>query len=227
MFLVGSQKALAGIFAIYKPKGPTSNEVLTQLKKICGIKKIGHAGTLDPLASGVLVVGIGREATKRLAAAVAKEKEYLAKIKLGEESATDDAEGEKKKIDFSKKPELAAIKKAVKNFVGEIYQAPPVFSAVKIKGREAYKLARRGERPAMPARKVLIKKIEILKYQWPFLELRVITGPGVYIRALARDLGKILGGGGYLAELERTRVGDYTTQNSITMEQFKELFNHK
>ena len=213
---------MQGIFAIYKPKGPTSNDVLEELRKITGIKKIGHAGTLDPLAEGVLVVGIGREATKKLNDLVKKEKEYLAKIRLGVESTTDDAEGEKKEIKVSKIPSLDEIGKVISSFEGEILQTPPIFSAVKVQGKEAYKLARKGKIPKLSPRKVEIKEIKILKYRWPHLELRVITGPGVYIRALARDIGKKLGTGGYLSDLERVRVGDFTKERSITPQEFRD-----
>jgi len=181
------------------------------LRKETGVKKIGHAGTLDPLASGVLVVGIGREATKELAKIVKKEKEYIAKIKLGATSTTDDAEGEKTKSPKPlTPPPLAEVQKAVANFKGKILQNPPVYSAVKIQGQAAYKLARKGQAPKLKSRQVEIKEMEILKYEWPYLELKIVTGPGVYIRSLARDIGQTLKTGGYLADLERTRVGDFT-----------------
>ena len=200
-----------GIFAIYKPKGPTSHDIIDKLRRETGVKKIGHAGTLDPLASGVLVVGVGRKATKQLGAIVKKEKEYSAKIRLGMTSPTDDAEGIKTEIKIvGKIPTFGEIKKALAKFEGEILQTPPIYSAVKVKGKKAYKLARKGQTPKLKPRKALIKEIEILKYEWPYLELRVVTGPGVYIRALARDIGKYLKTGGYLAGLERTRVGSFT-----------------
>ncbi len=203
------------IFVIYKPKGPTSHDIINKLRKEMGIKKIGHAGTLDPLASGVLVVGVGREATKQLGTIVKKEKEYLAKIRLGMTSTTDDEEGVKTEIKIvGKIPTLGEIKKAIAKFQGEISQTPPIYSAIKIKGKEAYKLARKGQEPKLKPRKVEIKKIDILKYEWPYLEIRVVTGPGVYIRSLARDIGQHLKTGGYLAELERTRVGEFTKENT-------------
>lgn len=208
---------MKNIFAVYKSKGPTSYDVIRQIKKITGEQRVGHAGTLDPLAAGVLVIGVGREATKKLGETVKKEKEYLAKIKLGATSATDDEEGEKKIIDVKKAPAAVEIKMAVENFIGEIQQTPPAYSAIKIKGRAAYKYARQGESPKLKSRQVEIKNIEILKYDWPFLELRVATGPGVYIRVLARDIGEKLKVGGYLVELERTRVGDLTKEDCLTV----------
>ncbi|PIY95945.1 MAG: tRNA pseudouridine(55) synthase TruB [Candidatus Kerfeldbacteria bacterium CG_4_10_14_0_8_um_filter_42_10] len=207
------------ILAIYKPKGPTSHDIINQLRKITGVKKIGHAGTLDPLARGVLVVGIGREATKCLNTIVQKEKEYIATIKLGEESATDDQEGTKKKVKVVKKPALSEIKKVVNRFQGEISQKPPIYSAVKIKGKKAYQLARRGKQVDLKFRQVEIKAIEILQYRWPYLKLRTVTGPGVYIRSLARDIGSKLKTGGFLADLERTRVGSFTKEKSLSLEE--------
>ncbi len=212
---------MQGIFAINKPKGPTSHDIIDQLRRITGIKKIGHAGTLDPLASGVLVVGIGREATKKLSEVVQKEKEYVAVIRLGEESTTDDAEGERKKFGVAEIPTLDNIKKIVEKFQGEIMQTPPVYSAVKIKGRPAHRRARKGEKIKLEPRKVTIREIEIIKYQWPDLELRVVTGPGVYIRSLARDIGNELQVGGYLSDLERVRVGEFVKNRAITTEEFK------
>ena len=209
---------MKGIFAVYKPKGPTSHDIINKLRRETGVRKIGHAGTLDPLASGVLVVGVGREATKQLGAIVKKEKEYLAKIRLGMTSTTDDEEGTKTEVRIvGKIPTLGEIKKAVAKFKGEILQTPPIYSAIKVKGKEAYKLARQGQAPELKPRKALIKEIETLKYEWPYLEINVVTGPGVYIRALARDLGKELKVGGYLAELERTRVGEFTRGLTSTL----------
>lgn len=204
----------AKLFAVYKPRGITSNGVLNILRRFYGTKKIGHAGTLDPLAKGVLVVAVGREATKKLWEWVKKEKEYLATIRLGIESVTDDAEGIKTKFNVQKKPTKEEIKMALKKFEGIISQIPPIYSAIKIKGKEAYKFARKGQEVILKPRKAEIKKIILLKYHWPYLKLKVITGPGVYIRSLARDLGKKLKTGGYLFNLERTRVGDFTKAKS-------------
>jgi len=211
------------ILAIWKPKGPTSNDVVQDVKRITGGKKVGHAGTLDPLAEGVLVIGIGREGTKNLSVEVKKEKEYLAKVKLGETSITDDEEGEKTAVS-DKKPDKADITDIMRKFIGKIKQVPPIYSAIKVSGKEAYKFARQGEKPVLLERDADIKEIEVLSYEWPYLELRVVTGPGVYIRALARDIGKELGVGGYLAGLKRTRVGDFTADEALNLEDFKKLW---
>ncbi len=213
------------IIGIYKPKGITSHDVVDKVRRITGIKQVGHAGTLDPLAKGVLVIGIGKS-TKQLNQIVAKEKEYLAEIYLGEFSKTDDAEGERKKIEFDI-PNLKDIKKTVLSFQGEIMQKPPQYSAIKVSGVPAYKLARKGIRVELKPRKVLIKEIEILDYSFPILKLRVVTGPGTYIRSLARDIGKQLKTGAYLSNLERTRVGEFDIKVCLSLEQIIEYLQDK
>lgn len=211
---------MENIIAIYKETGPTSHDVVDAVRKITGIKKVGHAGTLDPLARGVLVVGIGKEATQRLAHEVAKEKEYFATIKLGEESSTDDEEGIKTVHTGIQPPAREKIETTLKTFEGEIIQTPPFYSAVKIHGKSAYARVRAGETFTIKPRTVYIKVIELLRYHWPFLTIRVVTGPGVYIRSLARDIGKILDTGAYLKDLERTRVGEYSKEKTFSLKEF-------
>jgi tRNA pseudouridine55 synthase len=200
------------IFAVWKPKGPTSHDIVDKVRKISGERRVGHAGTLDPLAEGILVLGVGREATKKLQSIVKSEKEYVAEVKLGEESSTDDEEGEKTAVKSAARPSEEAVRNALKNFVGEIEQTPPVYSAVKVRGKPAHRRVRRGEKVELEPRKVEIKSIELLEYKWPRLKIRAVTGPGVYIRALARDIGRHLGTGAYLSALERTRVGEFTKE---------------
>lgn len=209
------------IFAIYKPKGFTSHDIIDEIRKITGERRVGHAGTLDPLARGVLVVGVGRQATKKLGEVVKKEKEYVAEIKLGEESSTDDEEGEKTELEVSKFSSYKNVEKVIHKFAGNIEQIPPVYSAIKIGGKKAYELARKNIKIELKPREIEIKEIEILDYKWPFLKIRMVTGPGVYIRALARDIGRKLGVGGYLVDLERTRVGDFTKEKAIEVSKLK------
>jgi len=210
-------KKIKGIIAVYKPKGPTSFDIIYKLRKLTGIKKIGHAGTLDPLASGVLVVGIGREATRRLCEVVESEKEYVATVRFGAESTTDDLAGEKTVVEFIKKPARVDIEKTLAGFSGKIMQLPPNFSAIKIGGVRAYKMARRGETPKLIKRPVEVREIKIIKYKWPLLKIKIVSGPGFYVRSLARDLGKKLKVGGYLADLERTRVGQFKKSSAIKL----------
>ncbi|MBU0612908.1 tRNA pseudouridine(55) synthase TruB [Patescibacteria group bacterium] len=212
------------IIGIYKEKGPTSHDVIDRLRRITGIKKIGHAGTLDPLAEGVLVVGIGREATKQLGKEVKKEKEYSATIKMGGTSTTDDEEGDKTVKKVKSIPTKKQIQDATKLFEGNIKQIPPIFSAVKVGGKEAYKMARKGKVVELGPRDVEIKKVELIDYRWPLLTIKVITGPGVYIRSLARDIGEKLGVGGYLKQLKRTRVGEFSESNALTLVQFEKQY---
>jgi tRNA pseudouridine55 synthase len=208
------------IFAVYKPKGPTSHDIVDQVRRITGIKKVGHAGTLDPLAEGVLVIAVTRSATKQIDSIVKTEKEYIAKVKFGETSTTDDEEGEKTKV-LNSNIQITnnKIEEVLKKFVGGIKQMPPIYSAIKVKGQTAYKMARKGKEIKLEPRDVLIKEIEILDYKWPYLELRIVCGPGTYIRSLARDIGEVLKVGAYLAALKRTRVGDYKIEEAIKPEE--------
>lgn len=209
------------IVPIFKPKGPTSFQIISQVKKITGIKKVGHAGTLDPLAEGVLIVGIGRESTRKLFQELEKEKEYEVLIEFGKESTTDDEEGEKNEWKVPRVPQVPQVSQALKKFIGEIWQMPPQYSSVKRGGVEAYKEARKGRKVILGKRQVLIKEIGILKYEWPLLRLRILSGPGVYIRSLARELGEELKVGGYVKELKRTRVGEYKTEDCLTPDSLK------
>lgn len=207
------------ILAIHKPLGISSNAVLQVIRRGLGrATKIGHAGTLDPLAEGVLVIGIGREATKQLDNIVQKDKEYVAELTFGVTSATDDAEGEKTIRTVAHVPTKDDVQEAVKKFIGETMQVPPIFSAIKIGGKEAYKHARAGDSPEMLARPARIDSIELISYEWPKATIRVTTGKGVYIRALARDIGESLGVGAYMSALTRTRVGEYHIEDALSPE---------
>ena len=209
---------MSNVVAVWKPRGPSSNQFLNRIRAITGVRKIGHAGTLDPLAEGVLVIGIGNEGTKALAQLVANEKEYRAEIRLGVSSTTDDEEGEKMELLPSHIPTRQNIEVVLRNFVGAIHQVPPVFSAIKVSGQRAYRLARAGKPLKLAARSVIVKEIELVDYNWPNLALRVVTGPGVYIRSLARDIGVACGGGGYLTGLTRIRVGDFSRTEVVSLE---------
>jgi len=207
------------IIVLNKPRGISSNHFLTMVKKKTGIKKVGHAGTLDPLAEGVLIVGLG-SGTKKLNLIIKNEKEYEATIRLGMESTTDDEEGEKT-INVVEELPRKTIEESLKKFIGMTEQMPPIYSAVKYQGREAYKWTREGKTVELKPRLIEIKELEILEYQWPSLKIRVVTGPGVYIRGLARDLGRELAVGGYISALKRTRVGEYWIKDSLGIEELE------
>ena len=215
---------MENIVALWKPVGPTSHDLVDAVRRVTGERRVGHAGTLDPLAEGVLVIGIGRDATRQLGDIVQKEKEYIATVHLGATSTTDDAEGEKSdfKFEISNQPTEDTIRDALPHFIGTIQQVPPVYSALKVRGMPAHRRVRRGQEVTLEPRSVRIDAIELLEYTWPIVRLRVVTGPGVYIRSLARDLGQALGTGGYLDALVRTRVGQYAKQDARTREQFEE-----
>ncbi len=220
---------MKGIFAVNKPVGITSHDVIYSLRKKTGIKRIGHAGTLDPLASGVLVVAIGREFTKQLDSIVKSEKEYIAQVELGQTSTTDDMEGEKtllpaspklqrgEQAHFKQNPTLKEVRTALNQFIGKIMQTPPAYSAIKVKGQVAYKAARQGRSLPLVPREVEVKEIEILEYKYPIVKLKITCGKGVYIRSIARDLGEKLKTGGYLKSLVRTRVGEYTIEEAVLL----------
>lgn len=233
--------SLSRILAIWKPKGPTSHDVVDAVRRITGERRVGHAGTLDPMAEGVLVIGIGREATKRLREITDTEKEYIATTQFGATSSTDDAEGEITPVSSlrgAKSDEAIprdTIEETLKQFIGRIEQVPPAYSAVKVRGQPAHRRMRRGEEIELKPRIVEIKQIKLLEYAPPptpplkegegrggTLTLHVVCGPGTYIRALARDIGRVLGVGGYLTALERTRVGAFTKADALTIEQFRE-----
>ncbi|MFC1613420.1 tRNA pseudouridine(55) synthase TruB [Patescibacteria group bacterium] len=208
------------LLLIDKPKGITSHDVVDELRKITGIKKIGHAGTLDPMAEGLLVVGIGRESTKKLGS-IAKDtkKIYEAKLFLGKETDTYDADGKiVSEIENFLPPSITVIEKFLNKFKGAISQLPPKFSAIKIKGKKAYELARKGEEVKLEPRKITIYNIKILKYCFPILSIEIECSSGTYIRSLAYDIGKELGCGAHLSGLRRTVIGEFNLKNAVNLE---------
>ena len=208
-----------GFILIDKPKGITSHDVVDKLREISKIRKIGYAGTLDPLGTGLLILGIGRGATKRLSEFLRLDKEYIAKLRLGAVSDTFDKEG---KIEFKKIeriPSREKIVKVIKEFIGQISQIPPSYSAKKIKGEKAYNLARKGKKVQLKPQRVNIYEIKILRYKFPYLEIKVNCSPGTYIRSLASDIGKKLGCGALLEELRRTRIGNFSAKQAKKLEE--------
>jgi tRNA pseudouridine55 synthase len=201
-----------GALLLDKALGPSSNAALQQAKRLFGAAKAGHAGTLDPLASGLLVVLFG-EATKFAGPLLDSDKEYLATLKLGEKTRTGDAEGEvleRRPVDVAE-PRIEA---ALARFRGSIEQLPPMHSALKRDGVPLYKLARRGETVARQARRVSILRLELLRYASPHLELRVVCSKGTYVRTLAEDIGEALGTGAHLAALRRTGAGRFRIEDA-------------
>lgn len=223
----------SGILNIYKPAGPTSHDIVNKIRKIIprsktygtpsrrgrggAAIKVGHAGTLDPFAEGVLIILIGK-ATKLQSKFMGMDKIYVTTLRLGAISDTYDKTGKIQKLNHESRIMNHEIKKVLKTFIGEIEQVPPVYSAIKIKGKKAYELARRGIKPKLKARKVEIYNIKILKYKWPRLDIEVKCGKGTYIRSLANDIGQKLGCGAYLEKLVRTEIGDFNIKNSVKLD---------
>jgi len=211
------QREDPGFILINKPPGITSHDVVDKLREITGIKKIGHSGTLDPFAEGLLILGIGKEFTKKLSISQKKDKEYIATLKLGAVSETFDKEGKISEIEIKKIPSKEEIENVLKTFEGEIEQIPPAFSAKKIKSKKAYQIARKGIKIRLNPQKVKIYNISILDYKFPFLKIKVNCSSGTYIRSLADDVGKKLGCGAYLDALIRTKIGEFSLDNAIEL----------
>lgn len=217
----GIKPPAKGIFAVYKPEGVSSFFVVRYLKKIYPGEKIGHGGTLDRMAEGVLVIGIGRESTRKLNQILKKSRKvYRAVIELGKTSTTDDREGSITKKVVRKKPTVSDVNKVLSLFLGKIKQKPPKYSAVKIKGERAYRLARAGISFTIKPREVTIYKIRLLKYHYPDIHLEVTVSSGTYIRSLARDIGRVLHTGAYLKTLLRTKVDGFSVQKALRIDSF-------
>lgn len=205
---------------IDKPIHWTSFDVVRKMRSMIQIKKIGHAGTLDPLATGLLIVCTGKF-TKNINEYMAQEKEYTGTITLGAVTPTYDLESEPEQIkDYSQLTE-SQIKEATKQFTGEIDQFPPIYSAIKKDGEALYTLARRGETVELKSRKITIHQFEITEIALPVVSFKVVCSTGTYIRSLANDFGAVLGCGGYLSSLRRTRIGAFKADDAMTMDMFE------
>lgn len=207
----------SGILIINKPPNITSADVLNLIKRRFKIKKIGHGGTLDAFAEGILIAGID-EGTKLLPFFMDREKVYEAVFELGVKTDTLDGTGEIIYEYKGEAPEFAIIEEALKSFIGEIMQVPPLYSAVKIRGKRASNLVREGQEVELTPRKVLIEEISIEGYNYPELALKIRCGKGTYVRAIARDLGDLLGCGAYVKRLIRSEISPYNLANAIAME---------
>jgi tRNA pseudouridine55 synthase len=183
--------------------------------------KVGHAGTLDPLASGLMILCTGKS-TKLIETYQAEEKEYIATFKLGATTPSFDLETEEDNWSDISEITKEKVIETLKKFTGEIDQVPPVFSAVKINGKRAFSLARKGETPELQAKKITISEMELLSLSLPEISVRIVCSKGTYIRALARDLGQELGCGAYLVQLRRTRIGNFKVDNAMTVSFFSE-----
>jgi len=222
-----SAPSASGLVIVDKPGGMTSHDVVARVRRLAGTRKVGHAGTLDPMATGVLVVGV-EKATRLLGYLTLTEKEYSATIRLGQTTSTDDAEGEITGTATAEGVTVEAIGQAVAGLTGEILQVPPAVSAIKVDGQRAYRLTRAGAAPELKARPVTVYEFTITGTHRDGdlldVDATVRCSSGTYIRALARDLGAALGTGGHLTRLRRTRVGGYRAEDARTLEQLAEHF---
>jgi tRNA pseudouridine55 synthase len=204
-----------GILNVNKPCGPTSFDIVASIRRICGEKRVGHAGTLDPAASGVLPVCLG-QATRVAEYIHNFSKEYVAGIMLGATTDTLDAKGSVTSRSDPGGITPGQVQQALQGFLGEISQVPPAYSAVKIKGRQSYKLARAGISVPLEPRRVTVNSIDILSFASPYIKVRIQCSTGTYIRSIAGDLGAVLGCGAYLHDLVRTVYGPYRIEEALS-----------
>ncbi|MDO8261452.1 MAG: tRNA pseudouridine(55) synthase TruB [Candidatus Magasanikbacteria bacterium] len=212
----------SGFILINKQTGISSHTVVNRLRRITSIRKIGHAGTLDPLASGLMILAIGRDATRKIDQYVKLDKEYIATLHLGAETDTYDREGEVINVDpnFSdRKIDEKIIQEILNKFLGEQDQIPPMFSAKKVNGQKLYDLARKGIEIERKPSRINIYNIEFIIYSSPLLKIKIKCSSGTYIRSIAFDFGRALGCGAYLEALERTEIGEFKIEKSFKLEE--------
>jgi tRNA pseudouridine55 synthase len=211
----------AGLVVVDKPAGMTSHDVVSRVRRLAGTRKVGHAGTLDPMATGVLVLGLER-ATRLLGHFTLTDKRYAATIRLGVTTTTDDAEGEVVETRATDAVTEGRVRDALASYVGEIDQVPSSVSAIKVGGKRSYARVRAGEAVDLPARRITIHAIDVLSADLPQVEIEVHCSSGTYVRAIARDLGAAVGVGGHLTALRRTAVGSFTLADARTLEALAE-----
>jgi len=222
--------APSGLVVVDKPSGMTSHDVVARVRRLAGTRRVGHAGTLDPMATGVLVVGV-EKATRLLGYLTLTEKTYVATIRLGQSTSTDDAEGEPASGSPATDIAPGALDAEIAELTGDIWQVPPGVSAIKVNGQRAYKLTRAGEAPELAARPVTVYEFTVtgISQTGDFLDINaeIRCSSGTYIRALARDLGAALGTGGHLTALRRTAVGPYRLEQAHSLEELAELADQR
>lgn len=212
-----------GIILIDKPAGMTSFGVVARIRRVLTEKngkktKVGHTGTLDPFATGLMILVVGKEC-KNAGNYSKLDKTYEATIRLGQTSTTGDLEGEITNVS-SAKPSKSEAESAINKFIGEITQRPPIYSAIKIDGQRAYKLARKGEKIEMPKRKVIIYSLELIGYSYPEIKIKARVSSGTYIRSLAEDIGEVLGTGGFCEKLRRTEIDKWGVETAQKLSDF-------
>jgi tRNA pseudouridine55 synthase len=224
---MGHPDSISGILNVNKPRGLTSRAVVDRVAGVAGGAKMGHAGTLDPLASGVLVVCVG-QATRLVEWIQRLPKSYRSVVLLGARSDTLDADGRISHEANPRVPSRLDIENATTPWIGEVEQMPPDYSALKVRGRRAYDLARAGRPVDLAPRRVRIERISMVHYDWPRLELEIDCGSGTYIRSIARDIGEALGCGGLVETLIRTRIGSFSIDRAVNLDELspKSIVQH-
>jgi len=221
-----SKPDLHGVIVIDKPRGPTSMSMVNLIRRKCCKVKTGHAGTLDPLATGVLVLGVG-SMTKKLGQLMDTDKRYSTVIDLSATTSGHDAETERIEHHVDNIPTLNEVSSAIETYSGELMQTPPMYSAVKVDGHRAYAIARKGKEVTIEPRKVTVHSISVLNYEWPHVTIDIFCAKGFYVRSLARDLGEKLGTGGYCTEIRRTEVGPFTLEFAKQLESLPEFLTQE
>jgi len=208
------------VLLINKPLHWTSFDVVRKIRNSIGIKKVGHAGTLDPLATGLLIICTGKF-TKKINEYMAREKEYSGSFTLGATTPTYDLESEPGNFKSIENLSYEEIKNTTQKFTGEILQIPPAHSAIKLEGKRVYQLARKGAEVKLEPRKILVKEFEVGEIRLPTVDFRIVCSTGTYIRSLANDFGEALGCGAYLSSLCRTRIGEFKLEDALSIEEFE------
>ena len=218
-----NDQPIEGFLALDKPLGMSSMKALARVRVLARDSapnaKSGHAGTLDPLATGVLIIGIGRPATREVARIMGTAKRYRTDIDLSAFSPSDDLEHPPEPVPVDVPPSRSDVDAALEAFRGEIAQAPPTYSAIKVNGKRAYHLARKDRIESLEARPVMVHDLTVATYEWPIVTLDIHCGKGFYVRSLARDLGVRLGTGGYCRSIRRTAVGPFRLEHARTLSQ--------
>ncbi|MDP6071680.1 MAG: tRNA pseudouridine(55) synthase TruB [SAR202 cluster bacterium] len=218
-----SAKPTVGILNVNKPYGMTSTEVVRRAKRACGVKRVGHGGTLDPVATGVIPICIG-PATRMMDYLIAGTKEYRTVIEIGVTTDTYDSMGETTETAGSADVTRVQVERALESFHGDILQVPPMYSALKKGGQRLYDLARKGVEAEREPRSVTVHGIDLVSFEPPFVTVDIHCGRGFYVRSLAHDLGQTLGCGGHMKSLERRRVGPFRVEDALDVESFDEIF---
>ncbi len=209
-----------GFLCVNKSKGVTSRDAVNVVQRLVRPRKVGHAGTLDPLATGVLVIAVGR-ATKLIQYVQQTSKEYVGLFELGKTSDTEDITGQVVEQAVSCPPDIEKLQAAIRPLTGQVLQRPPAFSALKVGGKRAYALARRGEQVELKPRPIVIHAIEVVRYEYPLLELKIVCGSGTYVRSIGRDIGEALGCGAVMSGLVRSAVGSFRLEDALLTDSLK------